>query len=266
LASPQIENGFTKIANELFDEILKRDFSKRELKIIFVIIRKTYGWNVKEDEISIRYFEGATGIRFRHVVDTLNELHSKKIIHFSRHPGHSQKRKISLNKDYDKWLTDTKTVSVSKTDRYQNSNSSDTKTVSETDTETVSNKERKENNKESSAFSFFWNLYDKKTGKKEALTEWEKLSSLDKQKILEYIPAYKSKEPDQQFRKNPVNFLKSEIWKEPIEFTHKEVSSNKKYSYDEITSQCKGLSPEETKAFWNNFQHEKESGLWIKIN
>ena len=41
MASPQTENGYTRIANELFDAILAFPFSKRELLI--VLGRAPYG-------------------------------------------------------------------------------------------------------------------------------------------------------------------------------------------------------------------------------
>jgi len=66
MASPQKENGHTQIANELFEAILKSNFTLRELKIIFVVIRFTYGFNRKEAELSARFISNATGIKFYH--------------------------------------------------------------------------------------------------------------------------------------------------------------------------------------------------------
>ena len=49
---PEIDDGHTKIANELLDAIIGHDFSKRQLKILLFIMRKTYGWNKSEDDIA----------------------------------------------------------------------------------------------------------------------------------------------------------------------------------------------------------------------
>lgn len=66
-------------------------------------------------------------------------------------------------------------------------------------------------------FDVFWNDYDKKVGKKDKLIQkWKKLSDSDKLKIKEYIPKYKSSEPDKQFRKNPETFLNNQSWNDEI--------------------------------------------------
>lgn len=102
MASPQIENGFTKIANDLFNEILKRDFSKRQLKVILAIIRFTYGFNRKEAELSVRFLEDKTGIKFNKISSILKQLQKMQVIVFIGNDS-TISRKISLIKDYDLW-------------------------------------------------------------------------------------------------------------------------------------------------------------------
>lgn len=54
----QVENGnFTRIINPLIDELLKLPFKGCELAIAFYIIRKTYGYNKKQDEIPLSQFQ-----------------------------------------------------------------------------------------------------------------------------------------------------------------------------------------------------------------
>ena len=50
--SPQIENGYTKIANELLDALCKTKMPGTSRQIFNVILRKTYGFNRKKDSIS----------------------------------------------------------------------------------------------------------------------------------------------------------------------------------------------------------------------
>jgi len=52
IASPQLEKGHTRIANELLEEITIYPFTKAQLKVILVVIRKTYGWRKKKAQIS----------------------------------------------------------------------------------------------------------------------------------------------------------------------------------------------------------------------
>ena len=78
--NPQLENGYTKIANELLEGILLADLNKEELKITMAIIRQTYGWGKKEAAISISTFELLTGIDRRHIARSLKTLLEREMI------------------------------------------------------------------------------------------------------------------------------------------------------------------------------------------
>lgn len=66
-------------------------------------------------------------------------------------------------------------------------------------------------------FELFWNLYDKKVGKKPQLKKkWESLKDDQRAAIMEYIPKYKEAQPDKQYRKNPDTFFNQEGWKDEI--------------------------------------------------
>jgi phage replication O-like protein O len=45
--TPQLENGYTRVANELMEAIMRFPLNKRELKIILYIIRNSYGYHRK---------------------------------------------------------------------------------------------------------------------------------------------------------------------------------------------------------------------------
>lgn len=67
------------------------------------------------------------------------------------------------------------------------------------------------------SFSEFWNLYDKKVGRKDLLEKkWLKLSDKDREKAMKYIPRYKEVTPDKQFRKNPESFLNQKSWNDEL--------------------------------------------------
>jgi hypothetical protein len=66
-------------------------------------------------------------------------------------------------------------------------------------------------------FEIFWDAYDKKIGDKEKLTKkWNSLSLKDQNSILEYIPKYKTSQPDKQYRKNADTFLNNKSWNDEI--------------------------------------------------
>lgn len=46
--SPQIENGFTRIANEILEDLIRANLNKSEYRVIFTYIRYTYGYKLKQ--------------------------------------------------------------------------------------------------------------------------------------------------------------------------------------------------------------------------
>lgn len=134
IGKPEVDDGHTKIANELLDAVIGHDFSKRQLKILLFIMRKTYGWNKSEDEISRSQIMEATGLLNPHITTALQELQNANVLIIS--PGKHAKR-FKINKYYDQWrvtktvtitetvtVTETVTITESVTDCYQNSNNS----------------------------------------------------------------------------------------------------------------------------------------------
>jgi phage replication O-like protein O len=131
---PEIDDGHTKIANELLDAIIQADFSKRQLKILLFIMRKTYGWNKPEDDIARSQMVDATNMHNPHITKTIQELLEMNVIIVSQG---SHAKRYRINKYYDTWrMTEmvivTKTVIKPKlvivtetvTENYQNSNNS----------------------------------------------------------------------------------------------------------------------------------------------
>jgi hypothetical protein len=67
------------------------------------------------------------------------------------------------------------------------------------------------------SFDSFWDLYDKKTGEKNKLSDkWEKLSDSERTEIMRYIPNYKICTPDKKFRKDPQTFLNKKSWNDEL--------------------------------------------------
>lgn len=72
--NPQLEDGYTKIANELLEAILRAKISRQDMLVVFSVIRQTYGWNRKEAEMSISLFEKMTGLHRRHIQRSIKYL------------------------------------------------------------------------------------------------------------------------------------------------------------------------------------------------
>ena len=98
--SPQLEDGFVRIANELFDVIFDRPFTHRQHKVVFAIIRKTYGYGKKEDDISASQIGNFCRLSREHVTRTLNELEKMNVI--NKRPG-AYGSVVGINKNYSTW-------------------------------------------------------------------------------------------------------------------------------------------------------------------
>lgn len=106
--SPQVENGYTKLANELLDAMVYSGFSKREWAVFMAIVRKTYGYNKKEDFISGWQIADMTGIDRAHISKTINEMVDKRILLRSNSCRISHGKEVfglSINKHYQEWKT-----------------------------------------------------------------------------------------------------------------------------------------------------------------
>ena len=103
MASPQCENGFTRIANELLEAILLKRIPGQELRVVLFVARKTYGFGKKADRISYGQIAKATGIPRTRVIMHMQSLVSKKVLG-SLNNGTRQPSTIWINKDYSQWV------------------------------------------------------------------------------------------------------------------------------------------------------------------
>ena len=122
MASPQIENGYTKIANEIMDALISHRLSGQEYQVTFFIIRKTYGFNKKCDYISMGQISKATGINRPLVARILKKLFQKNIIGVTQKDNSvTQKDNRYINclyfsKDYEQWKVLHKKTTVTQKD------------------------------------------------------------------------------------------------------------------------------------------------------
>ena len=78
--NPQKENGHTGIANEIIEKFCSYRISGEEWMVLWVVLRKTYGWNKKEDFIPLTQFQIMTGLKRPNVIRAIKKLVSKKIL------------------------------------------------------------------------------------------------------------------------------------------------------------------------------------------
>ncbi len=96
MANPQVEDGHTRIANELLDKLGKAYIKPNDWQILICLFRKTYGYQKKSDYITNSQIVEFTGLDKSVVCRGLKNLADKKLI--NRENG-----VISIQKDWEQW-------------------------------------------------------------------------------------------------------------------------------------------------------------------
>lgn len=103
MANPQKENGYTPIANELFDAIVHFRIPGELRQIFDAVMRKTYGFNKKEDDIANSQLVILTGMKKGNISRALSKLITHKLV--IRSDNNSPNGiKLKINKDYSEWI------------------------------------------------------------------------------------------------------------------------------------------------------------------
>jgi phage replication O-like protein O len=193
MANVQAEHGFTKIANELLEVVMQQKFNGTQFKLIMAVWRFTYGFNRKEHELSLSFLSKATGIHKQQVKTELAKLIEQNVIKVTSESTYTASRKLSFNKDHDKWkdlqevkqhtVSESSTTTVSE-DTYTTVSELTTTTVSES---TYQERKDKENIKENinKGFEEFWILYPRKVKKQDAMNRYK--TQVKNQKVHERI-------------------------------------------------------------------------------
>jgi phage replication O-like protein O len=103
MASPQKENGYTSISNELLEQIYRRRFSASQLKILLLVIRFTYGFNRKTATLSNTFIAAGTGMHEITVSKEVGTLLRDNVLKLYKKPSFHNSRVIGINKDYEGW-------------------------------------------------------------------------------------------------------------------------------------------------------------------
>jgi phage replication O-like protein O len=96
MASPQLENGFTEIAHEIVENLMRTHLTSNQWQVLMCIFRKTFGWHKTFDYISNSQIVEATGLCKAVVSRSLKTLDDMNLI----------KRKgkiIGFQKDWEQW-------------------------------------------------------------------------------------------------------------------------------------------------------------------
>lgn len=164
----QLENGYTRIANEILEQIAKLQLNGTQFRILLIIWRNTYGYGRKSHEFSESYLAKALEVHKMQIQRELKTLISLGIIEVEKDATFNTSRRLRFNKECcTKQLANplsvneignhtvsesvTSTVSESATQKRKKKNSKDIITNAENDFEAM--------------FESAWKLYPCKKGK-----------------------------------------------------------------------------------------------------
>jgi len=96
MARPQLEDGHTRIANEILEHLATIHLSANQWQVLLCIIRKTYGYQKKVDHIANSQICEATGLCKAVVSRALHDLEDMGVIN-------RQGKLLGLQKDWERW-------------------------------------------------------------------------------------------------------------------------------------------------------------------
>jgi len=113
MASPQLENGYTRISNELMEALARTRISGESRQVLDVIVRKTYGFGKKRDVIALSQFVLATGMKKTAVCKGIVKLIDMGII---TKKGNDFRKEYGIVKDFELWKPLPKKITSTKKD------------------------------------------------------------------------------------------------------------------------------------------------------
>lgn len=106
MASPQLENGYAQISNEILEAFARYpSLGSEAFQVLALVLRYTYGFHRKSAELSISFIAKGTGMKRANVVRATERLVSKRILVH-------EKSALSLNKNHDEWVVSKRIPSI----------------------------------------------------------------------------------------------------------------------------------------------------------
>ncbi|WP_342576561.1 replication protein [Paenibacillus sp. FSL M8-0142] len=104
MAGPQLEDGYTRIANAILEEVARRKLNGTQYSILLTVWRYTYGFNRKDCALSVSFIREAIEGDLKGVKRELANLIDRRILVITQEAYGIQPRKIAFNKRFDEWL------------------------------------------------------------------------------------------------------------------------------------------------------------------
>lgn len=210
----QIEKGnFTRITNPLIENLIQIPFKGCELAVILFIIRKTYGYQKIEDEISLSQFCLGLSRSKQTIVTSLKNIQLVNIVRLVKRGNSKKQSNIwRINKYYNTW----KLVNIPRLVKRKGSTSlTNPPQLVYVPRHTKENK-RKTKEMIDKDFETFYTSYPRKVGKKKAMAIFLKLDKELLPVILQALEKVKQSDQwkDPQFIPHPTTWLNQARWED----------------------------------------------------
>jgi len=236
-ASPQLKNGYTRIANELLEAMARLKLTPTEWNILMVILRNTYGYQRKEARIKLAEFMLSTGVAKTHISNGLRKLVTKRVV---TRTGNNKDIHYSFQKDYTRWkrlpkqviVTQIRNHSITQTRNHCPESKDKRKKINNITTQKTSNSPNEQTQKAKiertpegnvvypTLFEKFWDYYPRKKEKIPTLEAWLHLEK-EKKNMNDVVRASKNYRDEQvrlgtaeNFIKLPPTFLHKDRWED----------------------------------------------------
>lgn len=108
--SAQLEDGYTRTANELLERLMKIKLNGTQHNIVYCIIRNTYGFQRKSHAMSLTFISTAIEAHKDLVKRDLDKLIECNIVKVFKDGDYTHSREIGINKNVDEWVTYSKPI------------------------------------------------------------------------------------------------------------------------------------------------------------
>lgn len=230
--SPQLDDGYTKIANELLEAIARLRITSIQFSVLMAVIRKTYGFNKKTDDIGLSQLVKLTGIDKANISRAVRSLAEMRIlIRTEGKFGHN----LSINKAYGQWgllklQPHEKVVEATTTPVVEATTPPVVEATTTKDNLSKDNLPKEKNlsckrvctRSSAKAFSAFWSAWPRKQGKASAEKSFKKLSP-DDNLLAEMLSAISAAKQSIDWLKDggryiplPAKWLNGRRWEDEI--------------------------------------------------
>ena len=212
MAKPQLEDGYTRIANEVLEHLMRLHLSPNQWRVLLCIVRKTCGFHKKVDYIANSQIVEATGLCKAVVSRAVKGMESRHIIT-------RRGKLLGIEEDWELWqklaepLTNKKLAIPS------------TKVSSCAVTQKIKdNVQKKKQKKEdiTKSFNIFWGAYPRKVAKADAEKLFAQINS-DEQLLKTMLATIEKASKSERWLKEngkyipyPTTWLNGRRWEDEV--------------------------------------------------